>query len=306
MRYILFSRSDVLIEVLGQEGEFFSKSEVAKLNTATTSEVFVGQIVKVYSLGKEFVPFCFEVGRPHKNIKLMQLEEHCLIEIQPERVVSGEFFLSKVLKNGVASLVGEPFRFNVFLGQEKFSHAISERIYDCEIYEKRNIVFVLGRSVDWDFCVVFHKVSKVFLEFCGDVEISESRIHAVQCLNTLAKHGKVVEVEITDSGFEVLGSEAVYLGEKPAFVPHFLSHIAFFEAVKVKDFNLAKTYLVPEFAESLCPQHFEEFFGEFEVILPLRQQGATRVALLSKNSEGTFLGHTYTLELSGNKIKNIF
>ena len=314
MKYILFSKTDILVEVaavqetayaLGGEVRPTLKSEVVKLNLKLPLEVQKGQIVKVFSLDKAFIPFCFEVGAEHKNIKTITLENSCLLEVSPEPIVSGDFFLTRPFQGGVASVVGAPFRFNVITETEKYSYFLSEKIYNFEIHDKKHIVFLFATSADGDLCVAFHKNQKKFLEFYGDVEITGEHIKAIKKLQTLARHGELVEVAITEHGFEMQSSEAVYVGGKPAFVPPFLTHIAFFEAVKVKDYFLAKSYLTDEFARSLQPEHFEDFFGEFEEILPLKEKSQTKVALLEKKGENAFVGKTYLLEFREGKICNI-
>ena len=321
MKYILFSKTDILVEVshfasenlqnenilsMANGTKTATKNEIIKLNLKLPLELEKGQVVKVFSFDKSFIPFCFEVGCYNKNVKTIELESTCLLEISPEQILSGEVFGSMAFTGGIATVVGSPFCFNIMLEEEKFVHKFSERLYDFKIRAFENVVFVTGKCIDGDICVVFHKNQKQFLEFYGDIEITPNKICAVKKLHTLARHGELVEYEINENCFNLVSCEPIYLGGKPAFISPFLSHIAFFEALKVKDYMLAKSYLTDEFATNIQPEHFAEFFGEFEQVIPLKEKGQTKVALLQKRGNNDFFGKTYALEFENNKIKNIF
>lgn len=296
MKYYLYSKTEVLVETANLS---------QKLTFSSPIILESGQIVKVFPLKSGELPFCFEVGKENKNIKEIQFKTYKILEIIPTQLLSGEFFKSKTITNGLASVVGKPFRFNILINGKEFSKPLEEGLSNVEIKETKNCVVLSANQGENDYVVLFHKTAKNFVEISGSVDLSETKISAVQNKNTLAKHGELASYEITEKGIKTLSKEPVYLNKQPVITPPFLTHIAFFEAVRENDFNLAKTYLTGEFASNLSPQHFKTFFGDFVEIKPIKENGKVKTALLFKQSENIFTAKVFELEYFGGKISNI-
>ena len=117
--------------------------------------------------------------------------------------------------------------------------------------------------------MIFHKNSKKFLELNGNFTLKNNQIKYIKNKNTFAHHGEFYHFEINNQDIILKDFFTVYLNGQPTAHAPFLNHIAFFEAVRESDFNLAKKYLSPIFNSILTPAHYKNFFGNFDEIRPL-------------------------------------
>lgn len=296
MKYFLFSRKKIIVEYMG---------EIFKLSASNSVAVEAGQFVKVFGQEQNFLPFCFEVATPNANIHEVQFSQFVMLEILPKNLPSGSYYQSKNFENGVATVSGFPLRASVAILGEVFDHDLPCEVGAVEIKIQKFAVVFFGRLNDGDYCLIFHKNSKKFVEILGSIDLSDGKILAVENRKTFARHGRLIELEFHVDGIVETGNELVYLNQKPAIVAPFLSHIAFFEAVREKDYFLAKSYLTPEFSAVLSPQHFEEFFGDFQQILPIKQGGVCKIALIKNLNQQKSQATVFLVEFEGGKIKNI-
>lgn len=280
--------------------------QVAELSYSKPANLVGDEIVKVFPLTKNILPFSFVVGTLCDFIKVIKFPNMQILEIiDPPQVLTGEYFKSKSIKGGTASVVGAPFRFNIDFDGKHFSFKLPNALTNIELGENKNLIFLEANQDTQDYTVFFHKVEQKFYEFCGNVDSNETKITAVINKTTLAGHGELREYQINEKNLELASTETVYLNNMPITVPPFLIHIAFFEAVREKDYNLAKTYLTDDLAEKLTPPHFEKFFGTFDTIKPLREEGISKVALITPISKRYANARVFVLTFSKTKISDI-
>lgn len=111
-------------------------------------------------------------------------------------------------------------------------------------------------------------------KFFGDIEIKENDIICViDEKNDFAKHATKKEYKFENGEFVIVANELLYARSepqktiKPKIIP-----MAFFEAVKEKNFALAKEYLSPNLQSRVSNEILEEYFGEFDKIKPYNFQ----------------------------------
>lgn len=298
MKTLLFSKH--LVEV--QNGLAFSHP--TKQNPTLVQN---GDVIKVFGLEHNALPFCFVVGQENPFIKTTQFNNFQFLEIvdMPKVFVPKMIKTKKVTPKGEASVLGEPYTFNVSTNDGNFCFGLPNNLKNINLQDAKNCVFVDGDVENQDFLVVFHKKTNEFKEFVGSVEFDGNTIKAVNDCHTLAHHGKLQNIEITETGFDVQSEETVYLEQKPSTVPPFLAHIAFFEAVREKDFNLCQSFLCKELAEQLSAQHLQEFFGEFQQIKVIKEDGQSKVALISNQSPTFATARVFCLDFQNGKIADI-
>jgi hypothetical protein len=292
MKILLFSKVKALAEI----GE---KSQI--LNHSTPLAIEETDIVKIFPLESEGVPFCWGYPYKNENVKIVNFPHYVFAEVVG---FSNPFVpsvcISKAFSGGVASVLGLPISFIINLSGETHFLPIKEPLTNIEILDTSHAVFLQGVYDNQTFVSAFHKAQKQFLSFFGSVEFSESSIKAITNSKTLAGHGVLSQYNISPNGFEFVAKDAVYLDKRPKTVPPFLTHIAFFEAVREKDFLLAKTYLSDALSQKLSPKHLEEYFGIFNSIKVLNQNGKTKVALIHNSQANVF-----SLSFEGGKIADI-
>lgn len=297
MKILLFSRQKAEVVVDG-------KSTI--LNFSTPLVLQSGQVVKVFPLVENLLPFCFIAGENHKCLKTIDFRDYLLVEITNfPRTFVGKCFVQKHFSGGSVCVIGCPFTLCVSTKNQTHVFSLPNNLSAVELFDTKNALFVQAMQGQNMFLGAFHKSAHEFLQFCGNVEFTESKISAVVNKNTLAGHGQMMEYLITPTGFEKQSEEAVYLQQKPKAVPPFLVHIAFFEAVREKDYFLAKTYLAEDLAQKLSPQHFKEFFGDFDAIKVLSVNNQTRLALIKENGQSPATATVFELQFAESKITDI-
>lgn len=297
MKILLFSKIKAVAIVSG-ETVVLGQTEPLKLSE--------NQLVQVLVLENQALSFAFVAGEECEYIKTIQFETYKICEIfSCPKLFSPRIFLNKPIQNGSACLLGSPLCFLVTQNGQTYSQRLTEDISNPEITDAKHTVF-LNASVDnQQMFLAFHKTAKTFLKFVGSVEFGESSIRAITNSKTLAGHGQMLNYDITADGFTLTAKEAVYIGKCPRLVPPFLTHIAFFEAVRENDFLLAKTYLTTSFAEKLSQEHLKQFFGEFDSIKVLNNGGKTLVALINQQTPNFATARTYCLTFENGKIADI-
>ena len=78
---------------------------------------------------------------------------------------------------------------------------------------------------------------------------------------------------------------------------------AFMEAINVKNFKLARSYLHPSLSQALQDEHLGNFFGDFLEVLPC-VNGEFNVLSLSYQGNPRFVKN-YKFDLTENRILNI-
>ena len=113
------------------------------------------------------------------------------------------------------------------------------------------------------------------------IEILDERIIVTRELNDIAHHVLFENYELKDDLVQKVDSglkhsfESEVSVKNPKVIP-----IAFLEAVKYEDFELARTYL-NENLSSVSNDHFKQYFKEFSKIIPLENNS---FGLISHNS----------------------
>ena len=297
MKIFLYSKEKVQVETLGQK-TFLSLSSPLQLEE--------NQLVYVLPTKENALPFCFYAGKESRFVKNIVLKDFALAEIIDfPRVFEGKFFAAKSISGGSANVIGSPYKFNINLKKTTYTFDLPDNLEEITFYENKNAVVLEAVQNNQNFAVVFHRISKEFKSFVGSVQITESAVDAVIPKNTLAGHGEMIKVDLSKDVMELVQSEGVYIGGCPKAVPPFLVHIAFFEAVREKDYALARSFVEESLAEKLSPETFQEFFGDFDSIKVLSKNNQTLVALLKEKSKTEASGTMFEVKFLNGKILDI-
>lgn len=298
MKKFLYSKFDCLVEQ--EDGQQF------QLSVGKPLELQDNSILKIFPIHNQYLPFVLNIPES-EHIKLIKFPNYEILELLSAPSISTPtIFKIKNFRNGTLSLIGSPFTFFIDYNNSEYNYKINENnLKNFSFKETNNVFFLTAEVLENDFVVCFHKKSKKFLELTGNIRITETKITNVSNKNTFARHGELTEYNITEQDFELISKEVVYLGEMPAKVPPFLIHIAFFDAVRLKDYNLAKSYLCEEFANKLNSEHFKQFFGEFDSIKTIKEGGIVKIGLVKDKSKQFATAKLFSLKFSNNKISDI-
>lgn len=147
---------------------------------------------------------------------------------------------------------------------------ITNKISALKTKVKNNILFAYAQTevnTYLTFCVKYEN-EKYYLLSKQEVDLLEEETNQISTYKNLydfAGHGK-----ISTYTFEPEFNETItlaYNNTSPIIAKHkeFISH-AFFQALKVKNFKLARTYLTKELSKKLSNTHLEVFFGDFNFV----------------------------------------
>ena len=297
MKVLLYCKEKVQIETKGQ------KTLLMFLKPMTLEE---NQLVYVLPCIENALPFCFYAGKENKFVKHTIFNEFILAEIIDfPQVFEGKYFSAKSISGGSVNVIGCPYKFNINLKKTTYSFDLPQTLEDITFYENKNAVVLEAVQDNQNYACVFHKQSKKFQSFLGSVQVGENMVEAVIPKNTLAGHGEAIKIDLSGDTPTLLQSDGVYIGGCPKSVPPFLVHIAFFEAVREKDFALARTYVERTLAEKLSPETLEEFFGEFDLIKVLSQNQEISLALIKNTSKTMAVGRVFDVKFFGGLIVDI-
>jgi len=119
---------------------------------------------------------------------------------------------------------------------------------------------------------------------CDSYEANKTEIKFLTKLNDLAKHARIVSFNYQT---EEEDSYNVYLNEEPTKTnSYLLIPYAFLEAIKVKNYNLARFYLGPNLS-SVGDSHLENYFGNLqEIYLDSYNIENFKIPYVIKNNSG--------------------
>jgi hypothetical protein len=193
-----------------------------------------------------------------------------------------------------------------------FTHKIKEDLITAEIEKIKNsqvIMLEAKTKANKLYCLVltFNNSKYEVLKEClaNKIEKGNKTITFLTHLNDMGGHGFVEECELTQEKLNIKEDYVVYLNDKakttnlPELVPY-----AFLEAVKCKNFVLARNYLQKELSDSLQDEHLIAYFGDFVEVKPaLYEKAATNKLALIYEDKKTF-AKIFVVELEKNKISN--
>ena len=215
--------------------------------------------------------------------------------------ISHNFFYSK----------NSPFSLRI----ENSSHEFLDADYPSTIQElnfktSKNSLFCYGKTFQDTHivCIIKHKDHKYSLTTLEEVDILEvqkDKIITFKKANDMLGHAFTKEYSFSPNlGVEtnlVYGENESVSIRKKEIVPY-----AFFDAVKNKNFDLARTYLTEELGTKLSDKHIEKFFGDFLFSHQTLSQKPDEIALIYDDDFSQKVAKIFTISQDeDNKISNI-
>lgn len=194
------------------------------------------------------------------------------------------------------------------------THITNYTLTSCEIEKIKNTKLIIfsADTINGELYLLItryedNKYKIVKEEIINKLELEEGKITTLKKAKDIAVTAIIKEYKIENDNLTETDSYTVYLKEKakttdiPQIIP-----IAFLQAVKIKNYKLARTYLTEALNEKLADQHLEAYFGEFTEIKPARYEinPINKVALIYNENEKQ-TAKIFQVELINNKIANI-
>lgn len=213
----------------------------------------------------------------HINIKEVKVGEY-EIELLPFELKTNSFHkISKANISGYEIRLhqGKNNYISVDDGTDIFFKEFFGKVLRYEFFEMSGKPASKITTEEEQILFIFDSEKEDFFVFKGQqIDINNNEFTLTYEFFDFAKHATEKKYIINEDGkVEMLEQELLYIKENPqktrvaSIIPY-----AFFEAIKAKNFLLAKEYLTPFLAQSVSMEMLEEYFGDFENIKPYNFQ----------------------------------
>jgi len=164
----------------------------------------------------------------------------------------------------------------------------------CDYMDKKYLLIVDYQN----FAIVHEKVFDM-------IEFDEQVLKGFLKQEDMAKHGLIVSFDFSTRPVKI-ETKTVYVMSRPQTTNNpLLIPFAFFEAVQIKNFKLARHYLNSTLSNKLDNNHLQQFFGDF---LDIRQNVYNKqdnlISLIYGNNNNYYVKN-YKCEMQNNLICNI-
>ncbi len=177
-----------------------------------------------------------------------------------------------------------------------------DKLADLRLNKTDNIS-ILGKVNMRDYILILNENLQILYEKTADqIEYKGQKIMTLDNINDIARHGLVTIFEYKNNHFEQTEQYTVYTQDTPIYPANeYALPIAFLQAISLKNFTLARTYLHPLLAQNLTDNNIKAYFGDFAEILPNTDNNLLKLALIYPNNMIKY----YIFELKEHKIYNI-
>lgn len=193
-----------------------------------------------------------------------------------------------------------------------FTHNIDACIKNGTIAKIKNKdVIVIKANTKWNETYIlilgYHNNAYTILKegIVNKIEYGADTLTLLTKQKDMAGHGIVEAFKIEGHNLTLEETYVVYTQEKPKITTiKELIPFAFLEAVKVKNYSLAREYLTQELNASLQEEHFNAYFGDYEEVVSAKyeEEIKNKICLIYKNKIRS--AKTFLVEFDKNKISN--
>ena len=187
-----------------------------------------------------------------------------------------------------------------------FVHFVEFELKDLEASIINGYITIQCKNQDKIYLLIVETENYSIIEekLFDSIEMDEKMLRGFLKQEDMAKHGLIVSYEFTKP--IKIEKKMVYINNAPDITKNeILIPYAFFEAVKVDNYRLARHYLSKDLAKKLDDEHLKEFFGDF---VDIRQNVYNKsddfVCLVYKNQD-EFYVQNYKCLIQNCKIINI-
>lgn len=264
-------------------------------------------VLKIYPINQSnlSIPYCAKlelvknkIDCASKLVKVYNIKDRCDIFIKPFKIYS-----ANVVYNNHHTIKNTRYLISCFEDRIKISSNKGEYNYEtncanCSSSIQGENIYILTKNDSYKTLVCFNTNNSTFYEINGNqIEINENQVKSLKKINDMAKHTVVTTYTIKD--FPTQESQELFSeqNQRSSNINELLPY-NFFEAVKVKDLNLAKTYLSNKLT-SLSNEQICNYFGDFNKIQLTSLSPLIYTLYAEDNAKD------YTISINNNKIDEI-
>lgn len=306
MKLYLYSNYDCLIVTKELDFKLYSgQKKVVETELPVVMQIFpICKVSQILPCAVTIIKDRNCISSENRFVKIYTINaENCIVEIMP-------CYASVSLP--LASLSTKSNDYEVC--QEEFveikcaNKVIMKKNMVCtkaDLYEQNNLIFCVLQSIDDKRLLVFDEQNNLLLDDkISQVENLENSFQTFLNLNDMQKQGVVKKYDINDDELKLESEYPVYINQtaKPLFSQKLIPQ-AFFEAVRAKNLNLAKSCLSSQLSNKITLPHLISYFGKFDKVFNLTDDANFPCfALANSNDLSCCL---YKLSLIGEQVDNI-
>ncbi len=267
----IFSNKNFLLEI-ENSNYFLEPTNYVEVSNCEKNNL----LLKIYPVDQSnlSIPFCINIESEKSNIKtqnecvkVYNFNNRAEIFISPFLISSNivVYTASHTVKNTKYTISCYENRIKIF--SSKGEYVYETDITNASSFVVNNNINILCNNDKGKTLVVFNVLNNVFSQVGGDkIEIDGDTIKTQQNINDMAQHicvcSFVQNDDLTLKEKEIYTKTPQIKSTKNSLlVPY-----NFFEAIKVEDFKLAKTYLSTQLQNNLTNEQLSSYFGHFDNI----------------------------------------
>ncbi len=248
---------------------------------------------------------------PNNHYEVLLLENSLINHIMPEVLAQNSYNMKN--STHVVTVFFDGINQISIEGKEMiFNHKIDYNITGVEVEKlnsknlviikadtKGNDIYTLILGYDNDYRVLFEGL-------VHKIEVEDKKITLLKKAKDFAKQATVEEYEIENNKIKLSEEYNVYLENQAKIANNrLLIPFAFLQAVKQKNYDLARNYLSAELTEVLKDEHLKAYFGNFQAVKQAiyEQHPSNKIAIIYEDDVN--VAKVFEIEFLENKITNI-
>lgn len=155
---------------------------------------------------------------------------------------------------------------NVSNGKNGLYYPLTQSVYEIKIAQNGDLIELSGQTTTKkSFSLFINNSMQVQFDGLADkIEYDGTQIITLQNISDIARHGLVTIYKRTQNGFKKTQQYSVYTQNEPiAPASSEALPLAFMEALNIKNYTLARSYLHPTLSTSLNETNMTAYFGDF-------------------------------------------
>lgn len=306
MKLYFYPKYDCILSSLGESVKMFAgQQKIIETNLPANFSVFpIRQTSTILPTFFELELDKNQIVCLNPQIKIFNIfKQTAIVNIEPNYVC---------FCRSLANLSTKNQDYEIFQNEQVQIKCANRVIYsknlsciDAQLYEHENLVFCLLCSLTTNFLVVLDGQNNILVdEEISQVETLEGKFKTLLKYCDMQKQGFVKTYKIENDQLINESEYPVYINQTPKTIyTNKLNSQAFFEAVRAKNLNLAKTFLSQELNSKISLPHLSEYFGNFDTIYNLSLDYANDCFALADTCNNTC--SVFQVYKKNNVIENI-
>ncbi len=255
----IISEIDAIIEIDFQRKEILAGIPV-KTSINENAKI---TYYPINTQSSKYLPFCFEFSEKESQHYIKyKLKDALVLKINPMRVPKYSFVFEEEIEGKKYCLhSGYPSFFTVSENDKViFSKKANCNFKEPTIKKRASSVIFSAKWNDQIYFLIFNGKTEIFSGFASEYKYEQDSLNLVSWQKDMAKQGYLYKINI-NSG--TVSKSLIYYEPPKVISNQKLIPYAFFEAVKTKNYKLARKYLSSALNLKIADEHFAAFFGKF-------------------------------------------